>query len=182
MLLQLSFIHFYSTLSTDFLLVPPPLNPPPYLLKIAEVIEKLMISKWKIQGNFSCFLCRRCLFLDHAEIFADNFFKDEDAEDRGRELDLLCSYIGDPILRVRFTAPNQLRGTLKIECERTHQSLFGSEGGDYLSVFFSLSPEPVPKVQAVSMNVVDGLDRKKTTGSAWETIAEAHYKKFHNTI
>jgi hypothetical protein len=138
------------------------------LLTVRIIVSSLII----IYSNFE----------DHLAIFADNFFKDESIEDRERETEMLCAYVGAPLRRLRFKATNQLRGTLMFKCERSMKgSLFSSVDGDcfYLHVFFSLSPEPVAKVQQVSLNVVDGLERKKTTGSDWDLLVEIHCRSFH---
>ena len=75
---------------------------------------------------------------------AENFYLDQSRKLRKAAADQIWSEAG-PILSVEEVQPiNQLRGIFRVRCEKQD-----------VEVFFSLSPEKNPKVQAVRMRLVE---------------------------
>lgn len=78
------------------------------------------------------------------EILAENFYPDFSREYRMREYEKLLAQSGE-ILSVGPIVPeNQLRGTFILKGEKKD-----------ISVFFTLSPERIPKVQALELNLLE---------------------------
>ncbi|MGA9239710.1 MAG: serine hydrolase, partial [Robiginitalea sp.] len=73
-----------------------------------------------------------------AEVFAENFYLDSDRNTRISELRPLLEGAGEILQTGEINPGNQLRGSFEI---------YGSK--DSLNVFFTLSPEPDPKIQAL---------------------------------
>jgi len=73
-----------------------------------------------------------------AEVFAENFYLDSDRNTRLSELRPLLEEAGEILQIGEINPGNQLRGSFEI---------YGSK--DSLNVFFTLSPEPDPKIQAL---------------------------------
>jgi CubicO group peptidase (beta-lactamase class C family) len=83
---------------------------------------------------------------DSAGIIAENFYLDKSRELRKKEADAIWESAGS-IQEIEALRPiNQLRGTFLIRCEKQD-----------VEVFFSLSPEKEPKVQAVNMRLVESM-------------------------
>ena len=78
------------------------------------------------------------------EILADNFYLDTSRELRMREAEEVLTSAGAVTSVGPLVPSNQLRGTFMMRGEK----------GD-VEVFFSLSPEPVPKVQALELRAVE---------------------------
>jgi hypothetical protein len=80
------------------------------------------------------------------EVFAPSFFLDKSLHDRAEDARGLLAQTG-PISAVGSLAPvNQLRGTF---------SLLGTKGR--IDVFFTLTPENTPRVQALTLTYVPKL-------------------------
>ena len=74
------------------------------------------------------------------DFLAENFFLDSDLEHRRIEAENIFATTGKPLEAGPLVPENQLRGTFRIRCEKRS-----------VEVFFSLSPEKDPKVQALTL-------------------------------
>ena len=74
------------------------------------------------------------------DFLAENFYLDSDLEHRRMDAERIFATAGKPLEAGPLVPENQLRGTFRIRCEK------GS-----VEVFFSLSPEKDPKVQALTL-------------------------------
>ena len=79
-----------------------------------------------------------------ADFLAENFYLDSDLEHRRQDAAAIFTKAGKPLEAGPLVPENQLRGTFRIRCEQ--QSV---------EVFFSLSPEKNPKVQALTLRIVE---------------------------
>jgi len=78
------------------------------------------------------------------EILAENFYPDFSREYRRKEYEKLLAQSGKIVSVGPIVPENQLRGTFILKGEKKD-----------ISVFFTLTPERVPKVQALEMEVVE---------------------------
>lgn len=78
------------------------------------------------------------------DFLAENFYLDSDLEHRRQDAAAIFAKAGKPIEAGPLVPENQLRGTFRIRCEQRS-----------VEVFFSLSPEKNPKVQALTLRVVE---------------------------
>ena len=81
------------------------------------------------------------------EILADNFYLDKSRALRMREAEEALTSAGEITSIDPLVPSNQLRGTFVMHGER-----------EDVEVFFSLSPEPVPKVQALALRTMEEGD------------------------
>lgn len=77
-------------------------------------------------------------------IFADNFFDDYFISDLGKQAEEAFAKAGKILSVSEVVATNQLRGYFVLKGEKKN-----------IKIWFSLSPEPDPKIQAYKMNVVE---------------------------
>jgi CubicO group peptidase (beta-lactamase class C family) len=78
------------------------------------------------------------------DFLAENFYLDSDLEHRRQDAAAIFAKAGKPLEAGPLVPENQLRGTFRIRCEQRS-----------VDVFFSLSPEKNPKVQALTLRVVE---------------------------
>lgn len=78
------------------------------------------------------------------DFLAENFYLDSDLEHRQKDAAAIFAKAGKPVEAGPLVPENQLRGTFRIRCENRT-----------VEVFFSLSPEKDPKVQALTLRVVE---------------------------
>ena len=77
-------------------------------------------------------------------ILAENFYMDKSRETRIEEVNKILSLVGEITSIGQLVAQNQLRGTF---------IMFGENGK--VKVFFSLTPENIPKVQYLTLKFHD---------------------------
>lgn len=78
------------------------------------------------------------------KILAENFYMDKSRETRIEEVNKILTRVGEITSIGQFVAQNQLRGTF---------IMFGENGK--VKVFFSLTPENIPKVQYLTLRFYD---------------------------
>jgi CubicO group peptidase (beta-lactamase class C family) len=109
------------------------LDLPPRQAGVSEILKtrQAQLVEWMVRGD-------RAL---EGELMAENFFPDEDRERRMQRIRPLLDHAG-PIQGMGDVQPrNQLRGSFE---------LYGQM--DTLQVFFTLTPEPDPKVQYLEVS------------------------------
>ncbi|MFY8004182.1 MAG: hypothetical protein ACOVNR_05040, partial [Chitinophagaceae bacterium] len=81
--------------------------------------------------------------MDNQNLYANNFFLDEGKQERLQKLTYVQQQVGNVLAIGKIDAENKLRGTFIIQ---------GSKGT--ASVFFSLTPEKMPKIQSLEVTLI----------------------------